>query len=354
MDGRQGRNGMIDSPSEGTVDGDLPFAPGWMTAIGALPHRDPVAAAELVLRMQPQLPATPSLPRRSPLEGILQQALWGAAGVTIDESGAIEVDLSAIDPDAPLADDGLDGEPFVGLRTFLDAAAGRTGPVKTQLAGPVTVGLALTMHGVSESVAFRIAEGVVGQRARAIVAKIGSALPDARVVAFLNEPALVGTAQTGFPLQTDDIIDLVSATLAVIESDAVTGLHCCGEADWPVILAAGPRVLSLPVGAQLGRSVGVASQFLDCGGWFAWGAVPTSAPVGEHAGLYWKTLSSQWCELVQQGADPVLIRRRSLITPHCGLAEHGIDQAEHVLELCTLVAASLQEQAVSVKLSVGA
>ena len=331
-----------------------PFEVGWATSIGALPHRDPYAATELILRSQPDLPATPALPQRSPLEGKLAQAMWGILGVTVAGDGAISVDESLVDPEASLVDTGMEGESYGSLRVFLSEVAGRTGPVKTQLLGPVTLGLALSMHGVSEDIAFRIAERVVVERAAALVATVQAALPMSQLTVFLDEPALVGTAQLDFPLATDAIIDLVSGVLAALEHDVITGVHCCGEADWKAILMAGPKVLSLPVGAQLDRVLGSLSAFLDDGGWIAWGAVPTSAPVGRLAGLYWKTLSNQWCSLVQQGADPVLIRRRSLITPQCGLEDHGPEQAEHVMELCALVAGSLQDQAVSVELSVGA
>ncbi len=331
-----------------------PFEVGWATSIGSLPHTSAEEAVDLILRTQPDLPATPTLPMRSPTEGMLQQAMWGIRGVAVAADGTVTVDAARVDPEAPLEDAGIDGEPHVALRTFLDVVAGRTRPIKTQLTGPVTLGLALTMHGVEPSVAFRVAERAVIERAAALLARVREAVPEAPLVVFLDEPALVGTAQSGFPLAIDAIIDLVSGVLAALEHDAITGVHCCGDADWKAVLMAGPRVLSLPVTADLSPVIGSLAAFLDDGGWIAWGAIPTNAPVGEHAGLYWKSLSAKWCDLVRQGADPVLIRRRSLITPHCGLAHHGHDQAEHVLRLCELVAGSLQEQAVSVKLSVGA
>ena len=66
---------------------ELPFSVGWATSIGSLPHTDPVEAARLVLRTQPDLPAAPSLPQRSPLEGMLPQAMWGMSGIEIDPDG---------------------------------------------------------------------------------------------------------------------------------------------------------------------------------------------------------------------------------------------------------------------------
>lgn len=332
----------------------LPFEAGWATSIGGLPHRDPHAAAAFVLLHQPDLPAAPTLPMRSPLEGMLTQGLWGVPGIAFDANGDFEVDLDALDPEAPLADNARQGDPFVGINVFLDAVAGRTAPIKLQLTGPVTLGLALTMHGVAADHAFRVALHAVKEHGAALVAAAKKAAPDAPLVIFLDEPALVGTSQSGFPLDTNGIIDLVSGAIASLEDHAVTGVHCCGEADWKAILMAGPHVLSMPVGHGATQAAGAISVFVERGGWIAWGAVPTSAPVGEHAGIYWKTLSSQWCELVRNGADPVLIRRQSLITPECGLALHGETQAEHVIKLCGSVAASLQEQAVGIKLSVGA
>lgn len=347
-------NGHSDTTARATGSDRVPFEVGWATSIGSLPHTDPAVATAFVLEHQPDLPAAPTLPMRSPLEGMLAQGLWGVPGVHFDEDGDFEVDLDALDPEASLTDPSLDGEPFVSTRVFLDTIAGRTDPVKLQLTGPVTVGLALTMHGVDPDLAFRVALDAVQERARALLTVAQDAVPDAPLVVFLDEPALVGTSQHGFPLATDGIIDLVSGALAVLEDHAVTGVHCCGEADWKVILMAGPQVLSMPVGQGATEAAGALSVFVERGGWIAWGAVPTSAPVGEHAGIYWKTLSSQWCALVQNGADPVLIRRQSLITPECGLALHGESQAEHVIDLCGEVAASLQEQAVGIKLSVGA
>ncbi len=260
----------------GSGDGELPFNVGWATSIGSLPHTDPVAAARFVLERQPDLPAAPSLPQRSPLEGMLPQALWGMAGVTIDAGdGAITVDTDKLDPTAPLGDPALEGEPFVGLHAFLEAVRGRTAPIKAQVTGPVTLGLAISMYGVDEELAFRLALDAVRQRARALLARLAEAAPDAPLVVFLDEPALVGTAQLGFPLATNDIIDLVSGALAVIEPEAVTGVHCCGEADWKAIIMAGPQVLSLPVGAGVTAAAGAIGVFLDRGGWIAWGAVPT-------------------------------------------------------------------------------
>ena len=69
----------------------------------------------------------------------------------------------------------------------------------------------------------------------------------APLVVFVDEPGLVGAMHPGFPIHPNRTIDLVSSALATLEPHAMTGLHCCGSADWRVALQSGPQILSLPV-----------------------------------------------------------------------------------------------------------
>lgn len=333
---------------------DVQLLSGAPTAIGSLPHRDPRAAADLVLELLPELPAVPSLPQRSPHEGMLAQAVVGIRGVTVTSDGGLDVDPRRVDPVTQITTD-LEHEAFVGLRTFLEQAKGRTGPVKWQLTGPVTLGLALTQRGVPASRAFDVGIRAVRVHARAIHRAVAEALPGCPQVVFLDEPGMAAVLCPGFPVPPDAAIDLVSGALAAIEVDgtAVAGVHCCGDGDWAAILAAGPSVLSLPVSPDLPRVAGYLSSFLERGGWLVWGAVPTDRPV---AGVdrYWRELTAVWCELVGAGVDPLLLRRQSLVTPACGLAFHEVEQAVHVLGLVREVAERVQEQALATRLSLGA
>ena len=104
-------------------------------------------AAAFALR-EYDLPAIPTLPRRSPAEAMIAQALVGIAGVTLGQYGSIAVDVEALDPGAPVVTD-LSNDAFVGIRTFLATASARglQGPVKWQFVGPVTLGAALTRAG---------------------------------------------------------------------------------------------------------------------------------------------------------------------------------------------------------------
>lgn len=327
---------------------------GLATSIGSLPHTDPVAAATFSLEQHPRLPAAPSLPNRSGTERMIAQAAWGIAGVTVLDDGSLEVDDAAIDPAAPLSDAGIDGEPFVGLRAFLGAVAGRRQPIKLQLTGPVTLGIALHSLGVPAPRAFAVAGAAVRARARSLLAAAQETAPMAPLVVFVDEPGLTAAMAPGFPLDPNGTIDLVSSALAVIEPHAITGLHCCGEADWRVVLQAGPQILSVPVGMGVVEQAGTIGSFLDRGGRIAWGAVPTSGPLGATPDRLWQQLSAEWCGLTQGGCDPILLREQAIITPACGLANHGVAQAELVVGLTTQVARRLETQTLGMRLTVGA
>jgi methionine synthase II (cobalamin-independent) len=331
---------------------ELPF--GVATGIGSLPHTDPRAAAEFVLERQPRLPAAPSLPNRSGCERMIAQAAFGIAGVTVLADGSLEIDERAVDVRSPLTDMSISGEPFVALRAFLGAVAGRTGAIKLQLTGPITLGVALHAVGLSADKAFKVAGDAVRARARALLSAAGDVAPRAPLVVFLDEPGLVGAMQSGFPLSPDQTIDLVSGALATLEPHATTGLHCCGPADWRVVLQSGPQILSLPVDAGVEDHAGAIGAFLERGGWIAWGAVPTDGPVGSSADRLWRRLSALWCDLVRAGCDPVRLREQALITPACGLALHGLPQAEQVVSLTSQVARRLETQTLGMRLTVGA
>jgi hypothetical protein len=329
------------------------LTPGSASGIGSLPHTDASAAAEFVLDRLPDLPPIPSLPRRSPAETMLGQAAVGIAGVSVDARGALVADLARVDPAGDVATD-LDHDAFGGMRAFFAAAGDWTGPVKWQFTGPVTLGLALVAAGVRAVDAFTVSVRSVREHVRVIGAEVTKAIPRAPQVVIIDEPGMTGLMQPGFPIDPDYAIDLVSSALAAVDPDALAGVHCCGPGDWPAILAAGPRLLSLPVRADLASIAGSLAEFLDDGGWVAWGAVPTDGPVGTSADRHWRELSDLWCALVQGGCDAIRLRRQAIVTPACGLALHEFGATERVFDLVDAVADRVHGQAVATRLSIGA
>jgi len=341
-----------------TAAGDdrvVPLPVGLATSIGSLPHYDPSEAVDFILHMQPRLPAAPTLPARSRREGMINQAAHGVIGITVSDQGTLQIDRARLDPEAPLTDPGFSSDAFVGLRAFINGIANRRGPIKVSLTGPVTFGMALIHAGVEPQLAFRISDAAVRERARALVQYVAQRVPQSQLVAFLDEPSMGGAMHPEFPLLPLDAVDLVSGSLAALEPLSITGLHCCGTADWRLLMQAGPQILSLPTDGGIEQAAGAFAGFLDRGGWVAWGAVPTDRPIGTTVERLWRMLQLLWCTLVTEGGcDPIRLRTQAMITPACGMWRHGISQAQQVLQFTNRLAERLHDQAIGVRLTVGA
>ena len=330
---------------------------GLATSIGSLPHTDADAAATVVLERHPDLPAAPQLPARSAREGMIAQAAHGIPGVTVLDDGSLRVDVDAVESasaEGAHVDSGLHAPEDGGLLRFLSRIDGRRDPVKVQLTGPVTLGLALVRCGVPSRTAFAVAAEAVPARARAVLDNVARHAPGAPVVAFIDEPSIAVIEHPGFPLPRHAVVDLLAGALASLHGAAATGIHCCGPTDWRLVLEVRPDVLSLPVALAGALDPNALGSFLTHGGWVAWGAVPTDAPVSDDISFLWRRLLGVWSDLVRGGCPSLPLRERALVTPACGLAGHGPSQAERALTLAAQLGVRVREQATSRRLTIGA
>jgi hypothetical protein len=328
-----------------------PLAPGLATSIGSLPHQDAHAAADLVLRTHPALPAAPELPRRSVLEGMIERSVRALPEIRVAPDGEIRL-VDVLDaPPGPVFEEAA----HAGLLAFLDAAASSSAPprrVKVQTAGPLTLGVALQHAGMPTARAFRRGGELARAWAEALEELVTARLPGTPLVLFLDEPALVLWRLGRGPLDHEAAVDLLSGALAA--AGCTTGVHACGAADLRLALEAGPRVLGLDVRHEVVDDAAAIARHLDAGGWVAWGAVPTHRPVGQSSDPLWRELVTVWCELTRRGCDPVLLRTQALVTPACGLAGHGEEQSRHLLGLARQMAHRVHDHAVAARLTVGA
>lgn len=326
------------------------FPTGLATGIGSLPCTDPVDAAELVLRVLPDLPAVPQL--GTPREGVVAQWAVALPEVTVEPDGSLHIDRARAG-DEIVAE--FTAETHAGLLGFLDAAARTPDPilrVKAQIVGPLTLGVALMQAGVDADLAFARARDAVTAWLLALDALLAQRLRGARSLVFLDEPALVLWKRDEAPIDRERATDLLSSALAA--GAAETGVHVCGDGDVRLAFEAGPTVLGVPANDALVSDVGTLVRHLDADGWVAWGAVPTDRPIGELVDPLWRRLVSLWCELTRRGCDPVRLRSQAIVTPACGLATHGRSQAEGALRLAAELADRVGTQSAAARLTAGA
>lgn len=250
--------------------------------------------------------------------------------------------------------DADDETAFEPIRTFLKSLRGRIEPIVLSLNGPVTVDLALLDAGFDRAEALAAAERIVLRRARRLIELAGRLAPNTPVMLFFSEPGLAHSMHPSFPLDASEIEGILTDVVEPMGADAMVGVTVDGRADWAMLLRTGILVLGAPVTARLETAATEIARFLDRGGFIAWGAVPTDEPLGLSTERLWRRLSALWCELVQLGNDPLLLRDRSIITSTTGLAGFGVSQAERVLGLAQDLADRVLTQTVGARLSIGA
>lgn len=337
---------IIDSPVSGST-----------FAIGSLPHREAAEAARFAWTTT-DIPTMPTLPRRSPAEGMIAQVLVGLEGVNVGQYGSISLDPSTSTL-APVGHLDLGSDAFAGYRAFLAesrrrreariATGGEPTIVKWQCTGPVTLALALRRLGLDHRTAFESSLRVVRSHILEVQRMVADEMPTARQLVVVDEPAM-GRYLDHLDGDREEVADLVSGALAVVDSNHWTGVHSCGDCDWSVLFDIGCGVLSVPLpgGDGLRGMTSVASrvaEHLDRGGWFAWGVVRTDGPIGFSVRRPWKNLLATWTELAGSGVDVELLQSRSMLTPACGLGTHGEGASRRVMSLLAEVSVRVRESA---------
>lgn len=330
---------LVTSPSDGEPNAASPFAGGRVIGIGSLPHRDSRAAAAFSMA-EFDIATVPTLPKRSPAEGMVAQAIVGLPGVSLGQYGSLAVDPTHLGDDLPIVT-ALGGDAFVGVRSFLDLASAIRldgQPVKWQFVGPVTLGLALQRAGLDSVDAFTIAARAVREHLVHIGELVTATLPNSPQLMLLNEPLLVDLMNQDFPVAAGEAVDLISTAMAAVSHTATVGLHCCGPCDVATMLASGPQVISVAAHERLLDYAGYLARFLRDGGVIAWGVVPTEGPALTSATRQTRALDELWQQLVDRGVDPVALRRQSLMSPVCGLDAHHVSVARRLARVTADVA----------------
>ncbi|HEY3314067.1 MAG TPA: methionine synthase [Bacillota bacterium] len=338
------------------------------TGIGSLPFRDPEEACRFILDRLPELPFWPQLPKRGPSENMYVQfgpglpglaeegpdlildrgAGGGGVGGNVAGGGgeaAPDYDqaLAALyqrcledDYDWPLRCDHAAG--FYALTEGHAAAVGRALAVKGQITGPVSYGL--TVQGrdkrllIYDETAF---DGVVkGLALQAKWQERALRRLNPATILFLDEPSMAAFGSAYYNLSRDQVIAAIKEVTAGLEG--LTGVHCCGNTDWSVLIDAGLDILSFDAyyyAKNLSLYPEAVSGFIARGGLLAWGIVPTDTndAVKETASTLVDRLEQALTWFEDKGLDRERLVRQSLITPSCGLGGRPVETAERAFRL---------------------
>ena len=326
------------------------------TGIGSVPYLDVHATCLRILEACPHLPFWPQCVQRSHREDMVIQFTESLPFLEVTEDrkaiiavpGNAEQELLAF-YDRFLAEDvghfALSKTYVPGLYemlTLIEQDPEKYGPfIKGHTVGPVTFAAAIRDSEGRNLFSYpELSEAFVKALAiRALwqVRELGRS--GKRPILFLDEPYLAGYGSAFTPIQRHEVVALIKEVVDYVRdrSEAIVGIHCCGNTDWSMIVEAGPDILSFDAFSYLDYLFLYPAEirrFIETGGTIAWGVVPTFGFTGRETIEDLSTrLQEGLAKLHALGLDPGRVARQSLLTPACGTGTMEPDASDRVLAL---------------------
>lgn len=337
-----------------------------VTGIGSLPHKSPERACEVILENIPEAPFWPQLPNLNFLENMWVQFSQGMPGLVVqEEEKKVFIDPGdAYPPQVEqfyqyLAEENdeafaVDFDHARGLHimtTLLQRSAqGSFKLIKGQVTGPISLGMVLTYPdrrsllydptGADIVVNLVRAKGIWQERF------LKRAFPGIPTLIFFDEPYLVSLGSAFFNVSREEVIRRLDTCLDGLEG--LSGIHCCGNSDWSVLLDTRMDVLSFDAygfGETISLYPSQVARFLAEGKCLAWGIVPTGEEAWhESTGSIVDRLESYVDALAAQGIEKDQIYKQSFITPSCGTGSLSLELAERIFHLTREVSERLREK----------
>jgi len=328
------------------------------TAIGDMPHKDPAEACRLVLKYLPALPAWPQLSRRTPQESMYIQFSEGFPGIVV-EGERIYVNRSQ-DLDSAMeklyhayleentTDFAVSSDYAAGLHYLLSMKIDKPLAAKGQIVGPVSFGLSVTdgHHYIvyDETLAEAMARHL---RLKAAWQEKALSQISPNTIVFVDEPYLTSLGTSFVSLSSEQAMALLKETLEGIKQ--IRGVHCCGNAEWPILLSLPIDILSFDAynyTSALSVYPSEVKAFLNKGGNIAWGIVPNDEEslAKETIASLNDRLEEAIAPFTREGLRFKQLIEQGLLTPSCGLSSLTPQAAEQALEILAGLSDKLRQR----------
>ena len=318
------------------------------TGIGSLPHRNAQEACRLILDTF-DIPFWPQLPGLSFRELMIPQYSEGLPFLKIDEqketiwiernsSDELERFYESCTEECRIA---ISEDYAQGMHTFLRTVKTKKfGLLKGHVTGPLTFTLGLKDH-TGRPVYFdeelrEISLMLLKAKTRW---QLDQLRPHAeKVIIFIDEPILSALGSSGYlGVSSTEVSRLLRELTDGIRSEGgISGIHCCGNADWPMVINCGPDIINFDAYDYIDTLALYPEEFrafLEKGGYLAWGIVPTSEAIaGENPG----SISRRFQKGVEKLSLHIpgdLIFSRILLTPSCGTGSRTVEETLKVFQL---------------------
>lgn len=329
------------------------------TCIGSLPFVNESEAVDIIVDQLSSIPFWPQLPKKGFRENMYAQYACHLPGIKMDhEEQRITVDADDLQLEhfyrnVLEENRGYFNYPeefFSGFHEFINRELPQEiKAVKGQITGPVSEGLQILDQEGKPVLYDDTYNEVVRKNLNMMARWQEERLQEKwdRTIIFMDEPylSLMGTPFASIPERAaiswmNDVMDGLQG---------LVGAHCCGNTDWPTVLATDIDILSFDA-YEYGHTIGLypeeVSAFLERGGTLAWGFIPNTLDSlqAESVRSLVEDAKGRFSALAKKGIDLDLIVRNSLITPQCGLG--GVEEATSVriLEMLNQVSREIREE----------
>ena len=336
------------------------------TGIGSLPITDADKAAILSVTYLPEAPIWPQLPQKDFREHMDCQYSESLPGLRLDEakkrfffdtSQDLTPELEKFFERYIEKDYGffkISEEYAAGYYAFLRAL--KKGPpagarfIKGHITGPLTAGISFKdetgkdiIH--NEMIFDAVVKGLAMKAAWQIQDLNRFGKP---VIIFIDEPAMESLGSAFSAVSSDVVTDKLNEIIAVIhELGGIAGIHCCGNADWPMLFNTDVDIVNFDAFGYMERVLLYPDDiktFYGRGGALAWGIVPTGAFTGnETPEMLLAKLDAGMKRLELHGINREVVLRQCIITPSCGMGSLTPDKAEAILRLLREVSDRMQK-----------
>jgi methionine synthase II (cobalamin-independent) len=324
------------------------FKPFLTTGIGSLPYENAMEACRLILKVF-DIPFWPQLPRLSFNEFMIPQYSEGMPFVRIDsERRAVWIEKNGSDELDRFYENwteksriAISEDYAAGLHTFLKIIKTRRfASIKGQITGPLTFTLGLKDR---DGRAIYFDEELRQIALMLLQAKLRWQIDLLKqyadtVVIFVDEPILSALGTSGYVgVSNEEALRLLQEIVEAISlSGGITGIHCCGNADWPLVIRSGTDIISFDAYDYI-DTVAIyceeISHFFDRGGILAWGIVPTTESVRNENPESMKSRFDKSLAKLTDSIPSSAVYNNILITPSCGTGSLTIDEAVKVFQL---------------------
>lgn len=318
------------------------------TGIGSLPYLISRDACDLILKSV-DIPFWPQLPRLSFKESMIAQFSEGMPFVRIndkensilvirDDSDQLERFYESYNDNTKIS---ISEDYAKGLHMFLKMVKSRRlGFLKGHVTGPLTFTLSLK-DSYGRFVYFdeelrEVSTMLLKAKARWQVELFKQHSDN--VIIFIDEPILSALgSSTYIGVETQEALRLLKEIVLAIETaGGIAGIHCCGMADWTLVINSGVKIISFDAydySDLLTIYHAEIKDFLNSGNYLAWGIVPTTEIIQHLEERHIISLMNNALQILYKKVPSALVNSQIMLTPACGTASRTISESIRIFQL---------------------